>query len=548
MSIQGMRRRFAVQLRYVLWALTLAFVIGLPLMFSPGSFFGGDDRRPQEQAKSTAAVAQVNGNPVTRADVERTFDRMVAQLLPLYASMGQDMGLERLWQFRLEAMEQAIQGRLLVEEATSSGISISKSEMKQRAEQQVDQQMAQLKGQFEGDDLERILAQIVAKNDLQEQPRSSMSERQFRKWALDLTLEPSSGLREDMLLEKLRQSVVGEVSATEQDLLKSFDRASVRHIVVSRVPPGKPERTDEEAKKRAQALLARINAGEDFTKLAKAESDDPMAAETGGLMEGFAPGRMPQEWDEAVFSLKPGQVSPVISAPSGYEIVQMVEVERQLPKDLETNKEQLLTNFTRQKQEDVWRKHTMDLREKADVEIVDPEMRGYQAVMEGKPEEAIAFMKDAATQARAEGGLGAAAVFFELANLEALQSNWQGAADAYAEAGDALLSDKTAMLPGARGQALMGMAQAYEQLGEVEEAVMWYTAAADATESPSLHAQLRMTFERLGQDDLVAREAEWMANYETLQRERQAAMEAEAKAAQEQDAQSQAPAPVQEKP
>jgi len=540
MSIQGMRRRFAVQLRYVLWALTLAFLIGLPLMFSPGRLFDGGDGRPQDQATSTAAVAQANGNPITRAEVERTFDRMVAQLLPLYASMGQDVGLERLWQFRLEAMEQAIQGRLLAEEATSQGISISKSEMKQRAEQQVDQQMAQLKNQFQGDELEKILAQIVAENNPQERPRSAMSERQFRKWALDLTLKPSSGLREDMLLEKLRQSVVGEVSATEQDLLKSYDRATLRHIVVSRVPPGKPERTDEEAKKRAQELLARFNTGEDFTKLAKAESDDPMAAETGGLMEGFAPGRMPQEWDEAVFSLKPGQVSPVISAPSGYEIVQMVKVERRLPKDLAGNKEQLLTNFTRQKQEEVWRKHTMDLREKAQVEIVDPEMRGYQAAMEGKSEEAIAFMKEAATQARAEGGLGAAAVFFELANLEALQSNWEGAADAYAEAGDALLSDKAAMLPGGRAQALMGMAQAYEQLGEVEEAAMWYTAAGDSTESPSLHAQLRMTFERLGKDDLVAREAEWMDNYK--------AMQAEAKAAQEPEAESRAPAPVQEKP
>ncbi|MCJ7749798.1 MAG: SurA N-terminal domain-containing protein, partial [Armatimonadetes bacterium] len=211
MSIQGMRRRFAVQLRYVLWALTLTFVIGLPLMFAPGRFFGGNDRRPQEQATSTAAVAQVNGQPVTRADVQRTFDQMVVQLLPLYASMGQDVGLDRLWQFRLDAMEQAIQSRLLVEEATSQGISVSKSEMKQRAEQQVDQQMAQLKGQFQGDDLEKILAQIVAENDPLEQPRPSMSERQFRKWALDLTLKPSSGLREDMLLEKLRQSVVGEV-------------------------------------------------------------------------------------------------------------------------------------------------------------------------------------------------------------------------------------------------------------------------------------------------------------------------------------------------
>lgn len=548
MSIQGMRRRFAVQLRFVLWALTITFIVGLPLMFVPGRFLGGDDGERREDDRSTAVVAQVNGKPITRADVERTFDRMAAQLLPFYASRGQEMGLEQLWQFRLEAMEKAIQNRLLVEEATSQGVSISKSELKQRAEQQVDQELAQLKGQFERDDLEKILAQIVAENDPEERPRSSMSERQFRKWALDSTLDPSSGLREDMLLEKMRQSVVGEVSATEQDLLKSFDRAALRHIVASRIPPGKPERSDEEAKKRAEALLARINAGEDFTKLAKTESDDPMAAETGGLMEGFAPGRMPQEWDEVVFSLKPGQVSPVVSAPSGYEIVQMVKVERQLPEDFEGNKEQLLTNLTRQKQEEVWRKHTMDLREKAQVEIVDPEMRGYRAVMEGEDEEAIAFLKEAATEARAVGGLVAAAVFFELATLEALQSNWEGAADAYAEAGDALLSPKAAMLRAGRAQALMGMAQAYEQLGEAEDAVMWYTAASDSTESPAVHVQLRMTFQRLGKDDLVKREAEWMDNYEALQRESREAMEAEAGAAGEREAEAQTLAPIEGTP
>jgi len=548
MSIQRMRRRFAVQLRVVLWALTIAFIVGLPLVFSPGRFFGGNDGKPREEDRSTAVVAQVTGEPVTRADVQRHFEQMIRQLLPIYASMGQPVGLERLWQFRLEAMEQAIQTKLQIEDAKTQGISVSKNELKERAEQQVDEQVAQLKGQFGGEDLEKVLAQIVAENDPQEQPRSKMSERQFRKWALELTMAPGSGLRENMVSEKLRQSVVGDVSPTEPDLLQSYDRATLRHIVVSRVLAGKPERSDEEAKKRAEALLARVNEGEDFAALAKAESDDPMAEGTGGLLEDFGRGRMPPEWDKAVFSLKPGQVSPVVPTPSGYEIVQMVKVERQLPEDFEKDKDKLLTNFVQQKQEEAWREHTMELREKAEVEIVDPEMRAYQAAMQGQQEEATTLLKEAAPQARIEGGLGAASVFFELANLEASRGNWQAAVEAYAETGDALLSDEGAMLVGGRAQALLGMGGAYEQLGEVEEAVLWYTAASDSTEMPSLHEQLRMTFERLGKDDLVTREKEWLDNYEALQRERQEAMEAEAKAAQEREATPQTPAPAEQHP
>jgi hypothetical protein len=91
-----------------------------------------------------------------------------------------------------------------------------------------------------------------------------MSEKQFRKWAVAFYTEPSKGLRDQMVADKLRQSVVGGISATEQDLLKSYDRATVRRIIVSRFPAGKPERTEAEAKKRVDELLDKINQGADF--------------------------------------------------------------------------------------------------------------------------------------------------------------------------------------------------------------------------------------------------------------------------------------------
>ncbi len=540
MSIQRMRRRFAVQLRIVLWALTIAFIVGLPLVFVPGRFFGRDGEEREPEPGSAAVAAQVNGQPVTRAEVRQQFEQMIGQLLPVYASMGQHLGLEGLWQLRLDGMERAIQTTALAQEARKQGVSVSKGELKRRAEQGVDQQMAQLKGRFQGEELEEMLAQIAAENDPEIQGRSEMSERGFRKWALAFSLAPGQRLREDMLIEKLRESAVGDVSATEQDLLASYDRATVRRIVISRAPPGGAERTEEEAKQRAEALLARAKGGEDFAELAKAESDDPAAEQTGGLLENLGRRGLPKEWQEAVFPLEPGEVSPVIPLPGGYEIVKMEKKTRELPKDFEKNKDQLLQNLVRQSQEDAWRTYAAGVREKAKVEITDPEMLGYQAAMEGKEEEAIALLKEAVPQARVEGGLAAASMFYRLATLEASASNWQAAADAYAEAGDALLTDKGQMLPAGRAQALLGMGRAYERLGSTEEAVMWYTAASSATEVPSIHAQLLATFQRLGREDLVKQEKEWAENYQALQRERQEAMEAERKATEE-SAQPQVP-------
>ncbi len=530
MSIQRMRTRFAKQLRIALYILIGAFMIGLPLMFAPGGGFNPQKEGEEKTQSAAEAVARVDGQPVMKPEVERAFERMVGQLLPIYAQMGQSVGLERLGRFRLDAMEQAIGTRLLLAQAERDGISVSKGDMKKKAAELFDQEMAQVKSRYtKQEEIERIFAQIVAQQEKTE-PKERMSERQFKKWAMDRYLDPANGLHDDLVQEKLKQKVVGGISVTEQDLLQSYDTARVRHILIALRPGGKPERTDEQAKQLAESLLARIKAGEDFEKVAAAASDDPEAVQSGGLLEGVARGRMPAEWDKPVFALKPGEMTGAFKVPWGYEIVKMEKIERQMPPDFEKNKQQMLSSFQQQRQDEAWQKYVEDLRAKAKVEIISPEMLAYQALSQGKQDEALAKLKEAAPEARTEGGLGAASMFFQLATLLAARNEWQAAADAYADSSDALSSDQSALMVGERAQALLGMGRAYEQLGQMDEATMWYTAASDASEVPSIHDELKMTFQRLGKADLVQREVEWKQNYEQLQRERQQAMEAQQKA------------------
>jgi hypothetical protein len=370
-----------------------------------------------------------------------------------------------------------------------------------------------------------------------------MSERQFAKWAMDRYLDKGSGLRDDLAIQKLQQAVAGQVSTSEQDLLQSYDRASVRHIVVMLNPPAKTAearkaaaRSDEQAKKRAEELVARAKAGADFVALAKAESDDPSAKQMGGLMEDVGRGGMVPEWDKAVFALRPGEVSGPIKLPWGYEVVRMERLRRELPADFGKNKQQLLKSLADQRRGEAFQKLVTDLRQKAKVELRDPEMQAWQAKMRGKPDEPQAKLEEAQAEARTAGGLEAAAVFWELGSLLAGKKQWEEAGNAFAEAADALGEEEAPLLPAGRAEALMALANACEKQGKTAEAVEWYQAASDATEVPTIHSQLQATFLRLGRADLVKQEQEWLANYEQAQRERQAQMEAQRKAAEAQAA------------
>ena len=190
-----------------------------------------------------------------------------------------------------------------------------------------------------------------------------------------------------------------------------------------------------------------------------------------------------------------------------------------------------------------------ELRQKAKVEVHNPEMQAYQARMQGKPDEAQAKLEEAQTEARRAGGLEAASVFWELGSLLVDKKQWEEAGNAFAEAADALGEEEAPLLPAGRAEALMALANACEQQGKTTEAVEWYQAASDATEVPTIHSQLQVTFQELGRQDLAKQQQDWMANYEREQQERQAQIEAQRKAAEAKEKTSpSAAAPAQSAP
>ncbi|HVR37803.1 MAG TPA: peptidyl-prolyl cis-trans isomerase, partial [Thermoanaerobaculia bacterium] len=105
---------------------------------------------------------------------------------------------------------------------------------------------------------------------------------------------------------------------------KRPDAAHVLHILI-KVEPNAPPAVDAAAKAKADALVAQLRAGGDFAAAAKANSQDPSSAATGGDMGFVDRGQTVQAFEEKIFSVPLNTVDVVRSAEFGYHIVKVVE-------------------------------------------------------------------------------------------------------------------------------------------------------------------------------------------------------------------------------
>lgn len=101
------------------------------------------------------------------------------------------------------------------------------------------------------------------------------------------------------------------------------EQSKARHILI-KVAPGADAKTDAAAKAKAEDIANQLRKGGNWADLAKKNSDDPGSKDSGGEL-GFAQrGRMVPEFDKAIFTQKPGDIS-VVKTQFGYHVVQVEE-------------------------------------------------------------------------------------------------------------------------------------------------------------------------------------------------------------------------------
>ncbi len=114
--------------------------------------------------------------------------------------------------------------------------------------------------------------------------------------------------------------------STNMDNFRTPERVHARPILV--MTQGKPDADKKQLLAKAQDVLRQLKNGGDFAKLAEKNSDDTNNAPKGGDLGWIVRGQMVPDFEKAVFALKPGETSDIVTTQYGYHIAQVLEHEQ----------------------------------------------------------------------------------------------------------------------------------------------------------------------------------------------------------------------------
>ena len=127
------------------------------------------------------------------------------------------------------------------------------------------------------------------------------------------------------------------------------EKRTASHILIT-VKNGAPAADDAAAKAKAQALLDEVRKNpNDFAKIAKAQSQDPGSAELGGDLGVVQKGVFDKPVDDAIYSLKEGEVSGLVRSQFGYHIIKVTTIVPETQKSLEEAKPEIVADLKKAK-------------------------------------------------------------------------------------------------------------------------------------------------------------------------------------------------------
>lgn len=159
-------------------------------------------------------------------------------------------------------------------------------------------------------------------------------ERYYEKSIYELKEEMRPLMRNQMIAERMRGTIIQDVNITPGEVQTYFDgiekdslplmNAEVELAQIVKYPVVSKE-AQQEAIDKLNELKEKIESGMSFSSMAIFYSEDPGSSKEGGVYKGIKRGQFVKEFEAVAFNLKKGEISDPFETEYGYHIVQLMD-------------------------------------------------------------------------------------------------------------------------------------------------------------------------------------------------------------------------------
>ncbi|MEE8575598.1 MAG: peptidylprolyl isomerase [Thermodesulfobacteriota bacterium] len=290
----------------------------------------GCSGKEQSESAPSKIIARVNGETITSEDLSDSLKMILA------AEAMEELSPPELSDLKKNLLGELIEKELILREAGKRKISVS--------EEELSGEVSLLRENYDDEAFEKV---VLPKY-------TSMA-----SWEEDV--------RKNLLIKKVIEGVRDSAIVITDKMASEYYKKNIAEYdipeqVRARMILSSTKKEATEAKKRLRK--------EKFSAVATELSQGPEAA-NGGDLGFFGRGDMPKEFEDAVFSLKPGVISDVVATPYGYHIflVEEKKVGRKLKfKDV---KEAVKKKLEEEKADMEFRKWMLSLKKNSNIEILE---------------------------------------------------------------------------------------------------------------------------------------------------------------------------------
>jgi peptidyl-prolyl cis-trans isomerase SurA len=244
-------------------------------------------------------VAVVNDEVITEHELKERYELVVRQLAKQGTPLPPRDVLER------QLLERMINDRVQLQYAKETGIRVDDVQL-ERTLARIAQDSGLTLQQFR-DTLER---EGISFNQFREEIRGEILLARLKEREIDAKLVVSDS------------EIDGFLTTNEAQQGKS-EEFSLAHILVLVPEQASPEQVQKQ-RARTEEALKQLRAGADFAQIAASYSDAPDALQ-GGQLGWRSLARLPAIFADAVASMKPGELSPILRSPNGFHIVKLLD-------------------------------------------------------------------------------------------------------------------------------------------------------------------------------------------------------------------------------